>query len=54
LIAAAAIVVLALLVVLALTVFAGSDAPSANGTDGTALPASLDDALRELENAVQP
>ena len=54
LIAAGAIVVLALLVILALTVFAGPDAPGANGTGGTTLPASLDDALRELEDSVQP
>jgi serine/threonine-protein kinase len=53
-IAAAAIVVVALLVVLALTVFTGPDAPGANGTGRTALPASLDDALRELEDSVQP
>ncbi len=53
-IAAAAIVVVALLVVLAITVFTGPDAPGANGTGGTALPASLDDALRELEDSVQP
>ncbi len=54
LIAAGAIVVLALLVILALTVFAGPDAPGADGTGGTTLPASLDDALRELEDSVQP
>ncbi|HJQ73186.1 MAG TPA: protein kinase, partial [Actinomycetota bacterium] len=54
LIAAGAIVVLALLVILALTVFTGPDTPSANGTDGTTLPASLDDALSELEDSVQP
>ncbi len=54
LIAAAAIVVVALLVVLALTVFTGPNAPGANGTGGSALPASLDDALRELEDSVQP
>ena len=54
LIAAGAIVVLALLVILALTVFAGPDAPGPNGTGGTTLPASLDDALRELEDSVQP
>jgi serine/threonine protein kinase len=54
LIAVAAIVVLALLVVLALTVFTGPDAPGTNGTGGTTLPASLDDALRELEDSVQP
>jgi eukaryotic-like serine/threonine-protein kinase len=54
LIAAGAIVVLTLLVILALTVFAGPDAPGANGTGGTTLPASLDDALRELEDSVQP
>jgi cytochrome b len=54
LIAAGAIVVVALLVILALTVFTGPDAPGANGTGGTTLPASLDDALRELEDSVQP
>jgi eukaryotic-like serine/threonine-protein kinase len=54
LIAAAAIVVVTLLVVLALTVFAGPDAPGANGTGPTTLPAPLDDALSELEDAVQP
>jgi serine/threonine protein kinase len=57
LIAAGAIVVVALLVILALTIFTGPDAPGANGTGGTggtALPASLDDALRELEDSVQP
>ena len=53
-IALAAIVVLAMLVVLALTVFTGPDAPGATGTGDTALPASLDAALRELEDSVQP
>jgi hypothetical protein len=54
LIAAGAIVVLALLVILALTVFTGPDTPGANGTGGTALPVSLEDALRELADSVQP
>ncbi|MCD6020895.1 MAG: serine/threonine protein kinase [Actinomycetia bacterium] len=54
LIAAGAIVVVALLVILALTVFTGPDAPGAKGTGGSTLPASLDDALSELEDAVQP
>jgi hypothetical protein len=57
LIAAGAIVVVALLVILALTVFTGPDAPrsnGANGTNETTLPASLDDALHELEDAVKP
>ena len=54
LIAAGAIVVLAQLVIHALTLFTGPDAPGPNGTGGTTLPASLDDALRELEDSVQP
>jgi serine/threonine protein kinase len=54
LIAAGAIVVVALLVILALSIFTGPDAPGPNGTNSTTLPASLDDALRELEDAVQP
>ncbi|MET1010787.1 MAG: serine/threonine-protein kinase [Actinomycetota bacterium] len=54
LIAAGAIVVLALLVILALTVFTRPETPGADGTGATALPASLDDALRELEDSVQP
>ena len=53
-IAAGAIVVVALLVILGLTVFTGPDAPGANGTDRTTLPESLDDALREPEDSVQP
>jgi serine/threonine protein kinase len=53
-VAAGAIVVVALLVILALTVFTRPDAPGENGTNRTTLPAPLDDALRELEDSVQP
>ena len=51
---AGAIVAVALLVILAMTVFAGADAPGANPVDGTTLPASLEDALNALEDSVRP
>jgi hypothetical protein len=41
-------------VVLALTVFAGRDAPAPATADGTTLPGPLEDALTRLEDSVRP
>ena len=53
-IVAGAIVAVALLLVLALTVFTGRDAPDPGSANGTALPAPLEDALTRLEDSVRP
>jgi serine/threonine protein kinase len=53
-IVAGAIVAVTLLLVLALTVFTGGDAPPPGTTNGTTLPAPLEDALTRLEDSVRP
>jgi serine/threonine protein kinase len=54
LIVAGAIVAVALLVILALTVFTGVSTPDPSTPNGSTLPAPLEDALDELEEAVRP
>ena len=53
LLVAGAIVAVALLVILALTVFTGGGTPDPNTANGTTLPAPLEDALAGLEEAVR-
>jgi len=53
-IVAGAIVVVALLVILAFSVFADRNAPGPGAATSTTLPAPLEDALQELEESVQP
>jgi serine/threonine protein kinase len=54
LIVAGAIVAVALVVILALTVFTSFSTPDAGTANGSTLPAPLEDALGGLEEAVQP
>jgi serine/threonine protein kinase len=54
LIVAGAIVAVALLLVLELTVFTGRDTPGPGAASGTTLPAPLEDALTRLEDSVRP
>ena len=54
LLVAGAIVALALVVILALTVFTGPRTPDPGTANVTTLPAPLEDALDELEEAVRP
>jgi eukaryotic-like serine/threonine-protein kinase len=53
-IVAGAIVVVALLVILAFSVFGGRNSPGSGAATSTTLPAPLEDALGELEESVQP
>jgi serine/threonine protein kinase len=53
LLVAGAIIAVALLVILALTVFTGSDPPGPSATNGTTLPVPLEDALDALEESVR-
>jgi eukaryotic-like serine/threonine-protein kinase len=51
---AGAILALALITILALAAFTGPDAPARGGPEGSSLPAPLEDALGNLEEAVGP
>ncbi len=53
-IVAGAIVVVALLVILAFSVFTGRNTPGSGAATSTTLPAGLESALDELEESVQP